>query len=481
MTLASTFANEKRSCAILKNIVSSTLVVCLLTMSSCSDRDRSKTKNSPAKDKDRTRLVTLDPGHYHAALVQKGMYEQIDPTVFVYAPAGPDVQNHLKHIQSFNNRAENPTSWQMKVYTGDDFLEKMLAEKPGDVVVLSGNNRKKTEYIKAIVDSGLNVFCDKPMCINAQDFKLLEQAFDSADKNGVLLYDIMTERFNITCILQKLLVHDKELFGEPEQGSAENPAVVKESAHYFFKYVSGAPIRRPAWYFDTTQQGEGLVDVTTHLIDLVMWTCFSEQTIDYKKDVAVKMARRRPTMITRSQYEKVTGLPDFPDFLKGKLDNKGVLPNYANGEMIFTLKDVWVKLAVSWDFQAPEGGGYTHHSLFRGSKANVIIRQGKEQNFRPEVYVEPVPGAAVESLAIPIRKALVRLQGMYPDLGIEQEKNGWRILIPDEYRAGHEAHFQKVTEKYLQYLTQGKLPAWEVPNMIAKYYITTKALVLAQK
>ena len=111
----------------------------------------------------------------------------------------------------------------------------------------------------------------------------------------------------------------------------------------------------------------------------------------------------------------------------------------------------------------------------------MIIRQGKEQNFRPEVYVEPVQGAGVESLAIPIRKALFRLQRMYPNLGIEQEKTGWRILIPDEYRIGHEAHFQKVTEKYLQYMAQGELPAWEVPNMIAKYYITTRALDLAQK
>jgi hypothetical protein len=28
----------------------------------------------------------------------------------------------------------------------------------------------------------------------------------------------------------------------------------------------------------------------------------------------------------------------------------------------------------------------------------------------------------------------------------------------------------------LQYLEAGKLPAWEVPNMLAKYYTTTQAL-----
>ena len=37
------------------------------------------------------------------------------------------------------------------------------------------------------------------------------------------------------------------------------------------------------------------------------------------------------------------------------------------------------------------------------------------------------------------------------------------------------------TEKYLGYLSAGKMPEWEVPNMIAKYYTTTLAKVLASK
>ena len=50
--------------------------------------------------------------------------------------------------------------------------------------------------------------------------------------------------------------------------------MTKESVHYFSKLVSGAPLKRPAWFFDTAQQGEGLVDITTHLVDLVQWACF---------------------------------------------------------------------------------------------------------------------------------------------------------------------------------------------------------------
>ena len=456
------------------------LGLCLSTvLFSCAGQEEGKLTDTTASGK--VKLIILNPGHYHAALVQKSMYDRVTPVVQVYAPAGPEVQEYLKRIESFNSRPENPTSWQEEVYTGDDYLEKMLAEKPGNVVVISGNNQKKTQYIKSAVDAGLNVFSDKPMCIDADGFKLLEQAFVTAKEKGVLLYDIMTERFNILCILQKMLVLNNEVFGEMEKGSVDEPAAVKESVHHFFKYVSGTPIRRPTWYFDTTQQGEGLVDVTTHLIDLVMWTCFPDQPIDYQKDIVMKKARRWPTILSQQQYEKVTGAPDFPDFLKNKLNSEGVLPYYANGEMIYTMKGVHVKLAVTWNFQAPEGGGDTHYSLFRGSKANVIIRQGKEQSYQPELYVEPAQGARADELAASLKKAISELQSKYPGLALKRQANSWQVLIPDEHRIGHEAHFRNVTEKYLQYLAEGELPEWEVPNMIAKYYITTRALQLAQQ
>jgi len=199
----------------------------------------------------------------------------------------------------------------------------------------------------------------------------------------------------------------------------------------------------------------------------------------------MKKARRWPSMITREQYEKVTRLPDFPDFLKEKLNDEGVLPYYANGEMVYTLKGVCVKLSVSWNFQAPQGGGDTHHSLFRGSKAHIIIRQGKEQDYRPELYVEPAPGTSADDLAVSLKKAVAEIQGTYPGLKLKQRSArrpaDWHVLVPDEYRIGHEAHFRKVMDRYLTYLAKGRLPGWEVPNMIAKYYITTKALELARQ
>ncbi len=452
----------------------------LLVMSavSCKKKGVKKEAARPVKEYS-VKLLTLDPGHFHAALVQKTMYDEVSPTVYVYAPNGPDVEDHLKRIEGFNNRAENPTSWVEKVYTGDDFLEKMLQEKKGNVVVISGNNKKKAQYIRACVDAGLNVLADKPMCIDPAGFDVLEAAIDKAKRTGVLVYDIMTERSEITTILQKQLVHNKHVFGDFIEGSADKPAVVEQSVHHFFKYVSGNPIKRPGWYFDTSQQGDGIVDVTTHLLDSVMWQCLPEEEINYHRDIEIKKAERRPTLITKEQFSKVTRLDDFPDFLRAKLDGQGRLACYANGEIIYKIKGIYAKVSVAWHFQAPKGGGDTHYSIMRGTRADVIIKQGAEQNYRPELYVQPAADAEPSDSIPPVFKAVLDLQQEYPGLKVREEDGIWHILIPDKYRLGHEAHFRQVTERYLKYLRQGRLPDWEVGYIKAKYYTTTRALEMA--
>ena len=63
----------------------------------------------------------------------------------------------------------------------------------------------------------------------------------------------------------------------------------------------------------------------------------------------------------------------------------------------------------------------------------------------------------------------------------EAGRNSFKINIPTKYRVGHEEHFGQVTAKFLEYLKEGKLPEWEVPCMITKYYTTTSALKMARE
>ncbi len=462
------------------------LLVALLLLTACGQGKKEDSNEAAGTNQKPETMITpiegtikfmnVAPGHFHASLVQKISYEGVDPVVYVYAPEGPEVQNYLNRINDYNNRADNPTSWEEKVYIGPDFMEKMLAEKPGNVMVVAGNNAKKTEYILKAVREGINVLADKPMVISPEKFPMLEQAFDVAAEKGVLLYDIMTERFEINTILQKELSQIPEIFGELEAGTPDNPAITKESVHHFSKHVSGKPLIRPAWFFDTEQQGEGIVDITTHLVDMIQWEAFPGVTLS-KGDVEIISAKRWTTDLTPAMFQNVTGLDHYPEYLKKDLDGD-ILKVYSNGEMIYTLKGVHAKVSVIWNYKAPEGTGDTHFSLMRGTRCNLAIRQGEAEGYKPMLYIELDNAKDAKAFAGDLEKAMTqKLAVKYPGLKLKQvEDTRWLVDIPDSYKVGHEAHFGQVTKQFLSYLRSGTLPDWEVPNMIVKYYTTTSAM-----
>jgi predicted dehydrogenase len=427
------------------------------------------------------RLITLDPGHFHAGLVQKFMYPQVNPVVHVYAPAGPDLQEHLNLIEGFNTRADEPTRWEEKVYAGPDFLERMLRERAGNVVVLAGNNTRKTEYISRSVAASFNVLADKPMAITPTDFKRLRKAFSRAAANKVLLYDIMTERYEITTILQRELARMPELFGTLEKGTPEQPAVVMESVHYFYKEVAGKPLIRPAWFYDVRQEGEAIPDVGTHLVDNVQWVCFPDQALDWRKDIKVSEARRWSTKLTPEQFKRTTGLDHYPDYCKQDIGPDGALGVYANGEVAYALRGVQVKVTAQWKFEAPPGAGDTHCALVRGTGCRLVIKQGVEQHYKPALYVQNSAAVSEAQFEQALQAAVARLNVTWPGLGLRQVGGEWEIVIPDHYRVGHEQHFAQVTEQCLRYLAEAKMADWEVPNMIAKYYTTTEAYRLSHR
>ena len=102
----------------------------------------------------------------------------------------------------------------------------MLRERPGNVVVFSGRNGSKIERVAASVTAGLNVLADKPWILESADLGRLEETLAEADRSGVVAYDIMTERFEVTSILQRALVNDPAVFGEMLKGTEDDPARV---------------------------------------------------------------------------------------------------------------------------------------------------------------------------------------------------------------------------------------------------------------
>jgi predicted dehydrogenase len=402
---------------------------------------------------DEYRLITVDPGHFHAALIQKEAYPGVSNRVAVYAPLSTDLTDHMNRIVRFNRRAERPTAWELEVHTSPDFLDRLAGEPRGGVVVLSGRNRLKIQYILAALRAGMHVLADKPWVIREEDLPLLEEALALAGRSRLVAYDIMTERYEITSMLQRELVNSPGVFGEIVAGSEAEPGVYMESIHHILKLVAGVPNLRPAWFFDIAEQGEALADVGTHLVDLAQWTLFPLATLDPARDIAIGAGSRWPTKMTAEQFKQVTGQAG------------PALDYYCNTRVSYAVRGVHVKLDVLWNWESPTGD--THVASYRGTKSRVEVRQGAPENFRPELYVVGDVGAALT----PVVAALAK---QYPGIAVEDRGGEFRIGIPDSYRVGHEAHFAQVANQFFEYLRHPEtFPAWENPGMLAKYAVST--------
>ena len=146
------------------------------------------------------------------------------------------------------------------------------------------------------------------------------------------------------------------------------------------------------------------------------------------------------------------------------------------------MRGVHTKLNVIWDWEAPAGGGDTHFAFYRGTRARVEVRQTAADRYLPELYVVPASPSAKAQVLAATRARIAALQGVYPGVAVEERGSELHIVVPAALRVSHEAHFAQVATNFLGYIRDRRtLPAWERPNMLAKYYVTTKGTELSRQ
>jgi predicted dehydrogenase len=415
------------------------------------------------------RLVVVDPGHFHAALVQQRRYPDLSPEVGVYAPLGADLIDYLTRIARYNTSTEAPTDWRLKIDAAADFLDRFRQEAPGAVAIFSGRNRGKIDRIRMALDAGMHVLADKPVIINRYDLPALEAAVAIAKQRGLVFCDLMAGRCDPLTHVLEGLAQDKEVFGDPQD-------VAIESVHHIMKEVSGRPNLRPGWYFDIEEQGEGVADIGTHLVDRVHGALFPGAALDWRRDIAVETASRWPTMLSLEQFRTVTGERDWPDFLAPYLRG-GELEYFCNMQTGYRARGVRVSLDVRWEWQAPPGGDDTHTATYTGSRARLELRQGPTEQYRAELHV--VPQA---DIAAALGRRIAALQTVCPGVALEAQESGWRIAIPAALRLGHDPRFALFARRFLDYVKDPRtLPDWQGPNLLAKYFVCTEAMALARR
>ena len=418
-------------------------------------------------------LMILNPGHFHAALTLRERHPLIDDDVHVFAEDGPDVDQFVHLVHAFNNRPVDPTRWTLYVYRGADFLEKMLSRRPGEMVVVAGRNNKKLECIHLLHGQGLHVLGDKPWLIDSAQLELLKGVTATAP----LAMDIMTERHELTNRLQKAFASQPSVFGD-FRIERDKPAIAIRSVHHLHKTVNRQPLRRPAWYFDTEQQGEGVTDVTTHLVDLAQWMTGDSVPFRFERDVKALSACQWGTAVPRELFSCITGLDDFPAFLHDRVRN-GQLQYLCNAALSYELRGLPVEIETLWDLDEPPGGGDLHHAILRGTRSDLIVDQGPGTQFVPTLSIQPVERS--KGYAEALGDAVDQMQNQFPGLAVEAAGTGFRVTIPPALRTTHEQHFAVVLQDFLTYIDEGRWPASLGPDLETKYSLLAQALDLCHR
>src|SRR5690606_13590540 len=123
--------------------------------------------------------------------IQLALKQAFQQDVYVYAPHAGEVQtSYLNSIDRFNRTAAPSEVWKMHTYVGDDFLERMLQEKRGDVVMIASNNQQKADQILKAAKAGSCIIAAKPMALTSSDYAQLQSAMAEAGKRGRFVTDL---------------------------------------------------------------------------------------------------------------------------------------------------------------------------------------------------------------------------------------------------------------------------------------------------
>jgi predicted dehydrogenase len=427
----------------------------------------------PPSSADPCTLLVLDPGHFHAALTLRRTHALLNDDVYVYAEPGPDVDAFVDLVESFNVRAEEPTHWKLHVYRGADYVDRCLSERRGEVAVIASRNDRKLRHIDQLHAAGIYVLGDKPWLIEPAQLDTVR----AISLTPPLAMDIMTERHDVANRLQMALLTRAGVFGEFRCDDSQ-PALEMKSTHHLYKLVNGRPLVRPEWYFDVRAQGEGITDVTTHLVDLTQWL-IGREALHYSRDVELVSARQWATEVPLPIYTLITGRDAFPESVRGAVRGDA-LSYMCNAEINYRLRGVPVHVESVWALEIPKGGGDQHSCIARGERADLVIEQSAATRFVPELFVRPREPSTEYGAAL--GSALATLQPQFPGIALDPVDGGaFHIRIPVTLRTTHEQHFALVLDRFLSLAARGERPERLISDLVGRYSLLAEAVELARR
>ena len=208
-----------------------------------------------------------------------------------------------------------------KAYT--DYKEMIVKEKP-DVVHICTPHYLHAEMIIYALEKGINVLCEKPLCINEEEIeKILTAEKNSTAKLGVCHQN----RYNQENVFVKEYLKDKKVIG----GAG---SVVWNRGESYYKSADW----RGKW---STEGGGVLINQALHTLDLIQWL------VGYPNKVNAKLANQTLQGVIEVEdtaslvcsdggdftfYATNGGACDFPVSIKIKTESEVI--NVLNGKVV---------------------------------------------------------------------------------------------------------------------------------------------------
>jgi len=238
-------------------------------------------------------------------------YLAMPERVELYALCDIDEEKALKKAEKYNVPKE-------RVYT--DYNE-MLKDPEIDVVSVCTWNAAHAPATIAALNAGKNVICEKPMAMNAEEAKAMQEA---AERNGKLLMIGFVRRYGNDCRVARDFI---------EGGNVGDIYYAK--ATYLRRH--GFP---GGWFGDKNYSGGGpLIDLGVHVIDLARYLMGNHLPVSVYGVTSNKLGCRPDLKSTKSEYVSTSrgGNYDFnvEDFAAAmvRFDNGAVLSVEASFDL----------------------------------------------------------------------------------------------------------------------------------------------------
>ncbi|MFD0960539.1 Gfo/Idh/MocA family protein [Paenibacillus chungangensis] len=193
----------------------------------------------------------------------------------------------LKNSKVWTNLDTGRDVYDLSTYNLYDNIDAMLASEQFDIVDIALPTPLHADVAIRLMESGIHVFCEKPMARTAEDARRMAE---TSERTGKKLMIGQCLRFWPAYEYLKACIEDGR-YGAVTAG-------------YFFR-GSSTPL---GWYRDGSQSGGNLMDMHVHDVDMINW-------LFGKPDAVSTLAR---TVLTEGAYDIVSTNYVYPD---GKVVN----------------------------------------------------------------------------------------------------------------------------------------------------------------